>query len=214
MKRPIGLLLVVGIPAGLASGVAVAVEPPAPLPLSIGRGVTAQRLAPTTLSLATLPHATATPSGAFLSSYLAPQMARRLAPLGEWFASPGLEREPATSVSRLEMQENAERQAWKATRKAVRSYLGDRFESELTVTAGLPSGSTSTKGGTRVSFGIASLRPRVLVERAAGGGSVRLGVDVTGDVTVDWRPLASETRLGASYDAASRRLGLNLAGRF
>jgi hypothetical protein len=214
MRRRIGLLLLGGIATAAGSGAALALEPPRPVPLSIGRSLPEGRLTPSAFSLATLPHATATPSGAFMTSYLAPQMARRLAPLGEWFASPTLEREARRSSSWLEMQENAEQQAWKATRKAVRSWLGDRLDSEITIAAGLPSGSTSTRGGTRVSFGIASLTPRIIVERGAGNGFVRFGVDAGGDVNVDWRPASGETRLGATFDADSRRLGFNVAGRF
>ena len=140
MKRRIGLLLLCGIATGVAWGGARAIEPPAAKRLPFGTALPDGRLAPTALSLAKLPHAAPAPSGAFLSSYLAPQMARRLAPLGEWFASPTLERDTRTSVSWIEMQQNAEQQAWKATRKAVRSYLGDRLEREITIAAGLPSG--------------------------------------------------------------------------
>jgi hypothetical protein len=112
------------------------------------------------------------------------------------------------------MQEAARTQAWKATRKAVRSYVGDRLEGELTITAGLPSGSTSTKGGTRVRFGIAGLTPRVVFERGAGNGLIRFGVDASGDVNLDWRKRDGETRLGATFDADAGRLGFNVASRF
>ena len=112
------------------------------------------------------------------------------------------------------MRRNAEHLARKATRQAVRSWLGDRFEPEITIGAALPSGSTSTRGGTRVRFGVASLRPRMVVERAVGAGGVRFALAATGDVHVEWRPSARDTRLGATWDASSRVFGLNLAGNF
>lgn len=214
MRRRIGMMLLGGIATGFASGAVLALEPPAPVQLPFGRGIAEGRLAPTALSLATRPHAPSAPAGAFMTTYLAPQMARRLAPLGEWFASPTVERDVRRSTSWVEMQENAQNQAWKATRKAVRSWLGDRLEGELTFAAALPSGSASTKGGTRVSFGIASLTPRVVVERGAGDGVLRFGVDATGDVNLDWRRRNGETRLGATFDADEGRLGFNVAGRF
>lgn len=214
MKGAIGALCFCGL-AATAAGAAERLAPPAAPQLRFApAALPSSSLAPASLSLVELPHRPVTRNAAFLETYLAPQISRRLAPLGEWFATTSLERGGAVDVDGMEVRQNAEQLAWKGTRKAVRSWLGDRFEPEVTFGGSLPSGSASTGGGTVVRFGVTSLRPRVVVERPVGAGSLRFGVNVSGDAHVEWRPSARETRLGATFDASSRRLGLSLAGTF
>lgn len=211
MRARIGALVLCGIAATVASAAELP-SGPAPRPLPISRSVPAPVLNATALALADRPLAPAASSGAFLSAYLAPQVSQRLAPLGEWFATTGRDRSPVPDATHVEVRENAERLAMKATRRAVRTWIGDRFEPEITIGASLPSGSASTRGGTKVRFGIASLRPRVVVERAAGAGALRFGLDASGNANVEWRPSAGENRLGATYDASGDRVALHFTG--
>ena len=211
MRNRIGALWLCGI-AATAAAAGERPSLPTPRELPIGRTVPAPSLAPASLSLAELPHLPTATTGAFLSAYLAPQVSRRLAPLGEWFAT--TDRGPVPDAAAVEVHANAERLAWKATRKAVRNWLEDRFAPEVTIGASLPSGSTSTRGGTRVRFGVASLRPRMVVERPVGTGALRFGLDASGNANVEWRPSAGETLFGASYDLSGDRLGLHFTGRY
>ena len=82
MKGRIGALWLCGM-AATAAGAADRFAPPPPHPLPAARSASvAPALLPDSLALVDLPHRPIAPSGAFLSAYLAPQMSRRLAPLG------------------------------------------------------------------------------------------------------------------------------------